>query len=69
MEHIDQEGHQLPKKGQTISRMPSASPLFTDTDDVGNLQRKSISGEIDIQVQGNGISEVLQLLRNVGMTK
>ncbi len=31
MEHIDQEGHQLQKKGQTISTMSSASPLFTGT--------------------------------------
>lgn len=31
MECIDQEGHQLPSTGQTISTMPSASPLFNNT--------------------------------------
>lgn len=31
MECIDQEGHQLPTTGQTISTMPSASPLFNNT--------------------------------------
>lgn len=31
MECIDQEGHQLPTTGQTISTMPSTSPLFNNT--------------------------------------
>lgn len=45
MERIDQEGHQLPKKGQTMSRMPSASPLFTDTNDIGSLRWRGESVE------------------------
>lgn len=45
MERIDQEGHQLPKKGQTMSRMPSASPLFTDTNDIGSLRWRGVSVE------------------------
>lgn len=31
MECIDQEGHQLPTTGQSVSTMPSASPLFNNT--------------------------------------
>lgn len=31
MECIDQEGHQLPTTGQTISTMPWTSPLFNNT--------------------------------------
>lgn len=43
MEHTDQEGHQLPKKGQTSSRLSSAFPLFTDTNDIGKLSWRSVS--------------------------
>lgn len=45
MEHIDQEGHQLPKKGQTMSRMSSASLPFTNTNDIGSLWWRSVSAE------------------------
>lgn len=46
MEHIDQEGHQLPKKDQTVSRMSSAFPRFTDTNDFGSLQCCSFAAKI-----------------------
>ena len=43
MEHIDLEGHQLPQKGQTVSRMSLAFPRFPDTNDIGSLQCCSVS--------------------------
>lgn len=42
MERIDQEGHQLPRKGQTISTMSSASPLFNDTYNIENMRWRSV---------------------------
>lgn len=55
MECIDQEGHQLPTTGQTISTMPSISPLFNNTllwpcgEGVGRRKKKKQEERSDVK--------------------